>query len=398
MRKVLGSLAIAAVFAACGNANAQFAACTMSNRVVSDSGSTDPFNFVRMALRQDGRPFVVYTSAVTNSSAIYFYDCDDADCTTGHAVLLDASTNYLGAPGVAIRDSGFPAIVATYFGGIRFYDCGDAECASGGVNDVRAMQSAIFSDTPVALQANGNPAILYVDGVGARFGQLIINFCVDVACANTGSEAVLATPTTGLNISNLSLAFGSDGLPSATYLLGSTATNLYNYYIAHCADTACTSVTSTQISAPVGGSTPFRTALDIRSDETPIALDSQSSNRALLNCTTESCSTHAVIPLPSNAVGVPIGMKVLSGNRPAFALFGSLSVGAYACADAACSTGGAVQTASATSSISDADFVIDPAFEPAMSYIDAATDGLSIARCLGEEIFADGFDVGTPLP
>lgn len=394
MRRGLASLAIAATFVFSGNTQAQFAACTIQNRSLTDAG-TDPFNFTRLAVRQDGRPLIVYTSDVHNDSSLYVYDCDNPLCSSGHPVQLDTSTNYFGAPGIVIRSSGLPAIVASYFGGLRFYDCADTDCATVTNTDLRDQNNAILADDPVALQTNGNPAILYVDGsVTDRPGSLILRFCADVGCVAAGTETVLAVPPAQSEFSGLSLAFGSDGAPAATYLTSEGASNLNVYDIARCSDAVCTTVTNTQISAPTGTSIPTRSSLAIRSTLFPLALDSQSQNRALLDCANVGCTAANSALLPSSAVGTPVGLKLMADDRPAFGLFSSLSVGAYACATSACLTGAGVQIASAATDIRDADFALDNVSSPAMAYIDISTNVLGVARCYNaDEIFADGFDV-----
>lgn len=391
---VSAGLTFATLFSA-DNLHAQFAACTMQNRSLSDAG-VGPFNYTRVAVRgAGGRPLIVYTSDVNDNSSLYLYDCDDANCTAGHSIFIDKSTNYSGAPGIVIRGDGRPAVVATYLGGLKFYDCSDVECATVTSLMLRETHNSIFKNTPVVLQANGNPAVAYVDGLNTtRPGQLILRKCDDVGCATAGTEVVLATPPQASMFSFVSLSIGSDGSFAAAYLTTGGPSNLNTYNIARCSDASCASIVTAQMSQPIGNTSPSWTALTIRSDERPLALDNQASNRALLSCTTSGCATTSNILLPATAIGTPIGIGTLTGDIPAFALFGALSVGAYACADVGCTSGTAVQTTSATSTIRDADFVLDAAHGPAIAYIDAVTKALAIARCANDDVFVDGFDVG----
>lgn len=370
-------------------AQAQFAACTLANNALT-SGSV-PINHVRMTVRADGRPVLAYTNAVHNNASLYFYDCANAICSVGHALYLDTSTNYFGASGIVVRSDGRPAIVATNFGGLRFYDCADVDCDSFSTVDLRPTASAILSDTPVALQQNGYPVLLYIDGViTTRPLDLIVRFCADAGCVTAGSEQILASPPAMSGIGPLSLAIGSDGTLAATYLTSEGASNLNTYNIARCSDTACTTITNTQISAPVGNSTPSLTAVAIRSDQRPLALDSQASNMALLDCTTSACTAVVDRLLPEEATGLPLGLKVLPGDLPAFALFNPLMAGAFACADANCSTGSAVQTSTSATGIIDADFALDADSHPLIAYIDSDTNNLWLAGC--DVIFASGFE------
>ncbi|MDR3385981.1 MAG: hypothetical protein P4L92_02915 [Rudaea sp.] len=383
--------AIAACLAIPATANAQFNDCTLANSPLQTGA--DPINHVRLALRQDGRPVLAYSNAVHNNASLYFYDCANPTCSAGQSVYLDTSSNYFGSSGIVIRADGRPAVVASYFGGVRFYDCADADCGSVTVVDIRPTASAILSDIPIALQQNGNPVVLYVDGVtSARPLYLIAHFCTDAGCVAAGSEAVLAIPPAMSGFGALSLAVGSDGDPAATYLTSEGASNLNNYDLARCGDSMCMSVTNTQISAPVGTSTPAFTALAIRSDQRPLALDNQASNTALLDCTTSDCTAVVNRLLPPSAVGQPMGLKLLPGDLPAFALFNPSMVGAFACTDATCSGGASLQTTSPTTSIIDADFAVDSSPHPAIAYIDAGTSDLAIAGCYADLVFANGFE------
>jgi len=116
-------IAMAACLARPPAATAQFDACTLANNPLPIG--SDPIDHTRLALRQDGRPVLVYSNAVHNNSSLYFYDCANPACSAGHSVYLDASSNYFGASGIVVREDGRPAIVASYFGGVRFYDCAD---------------------------------------------------------------------------------------------------------------------------------------------------------------------------------------------------------------------------------------------------------------------------------
>ena len=393
-----GLSAVVALFHA-GDAASQFDTCVMVNAPLG--AGTDPINHVRLAVRGDGRPILVYTTDVHNDSSLYAYDCGDPACRSGHVVYLDTSSNYFGAPGIVIRGNGNPLISAQYFGGVNLYDCGDPECAAHSVTPIRATASAIFSDLPIVLQANGNPLLLYVDAVslgmgmpGSRPGQLIAHFCDDATCSDAGTEQVLAIPPgTSYGISELSLALDTDYVPAATYLTSEGASNLYTYSIARCYDAGCASVTNTQISAPVSNSTPTLTALSMRSDLRPLALDNQGNNRALLDCAAAACTSFDNRALPAAAAGQPLGLGILPGDRPAFALFGAQNVAAFACSDTTCASGGTLmQAASAQNDVLDGAFTLDANLRAAIAYIDFDTRALAAARCMPDPIFADGFE------
>ena len=382
-------LAAATLFV-CGEALAAFPACPLLNHDI-DTGA-DELGYVRMAVRADGRPLLVYTTAVHKASTLNLFDCNDASCTSGQLIPLDASYNYFGAPGIVIRGDGRPALIASWRGGTRYYDCQDTACASFIYNDIWPMNSDTLSDMPLALQPDGNPAFLYVDANlmdSPRPGYLIAHFCSDVACSGA-TEKTLAVPADQSTLSNLSLAIGADGIAVATYLASIGASNSYNYELARCADAACTSVANETVSAVVGGTQPYRTIAAVRSNGLPLALDTQSVHLALLDCTTASCSTFVDRALPVSAASQPVGLQLLADDVPAFVLFTAGSVGAFACADATCTSGSSVTAVSSTQSILDADFTLDAKHRPHIAYIDFDTRKLAAAGC--DIVFADGFE------
>jgi hypothetical protein len=372
--------------------HADFASCVLSNNPLVTGA--DPLNYVRFALRADGRPVLAYTSDVHNNSSLYLYDCANPSCSAGHVVYIDTTSNYFGAPGIVIRADGRPAIVASYFGGVRLYDCDDAHCSSYGVHVIFANSSGILNDLPTVLQTNGNPLFLYVDSsIGARPGQLIVHHCDDAVCDAPGTEQVLALPPMNAGFAMLSLRPDADGKPVATYLTSVGASNLYDIDIATCSDAACSSVTTAQLSAPVLDSTPTRTALAVRSDKRPLALDNQRNNRTLLDCTSAACMTADDRPLPASAVGQPLGLQLLSGDLPAFALFNAGTVAAFACSDGVCSSGTVHSASSATQAVLDGDFAVGADARPALAYIDFDARALAVAGCSNADlVFIDGFD------
>lgn len=390
-RRCLGiAIAAVTVFGSAA-AHADFAACTLTNQPLS--AGLDPINYVRLALRSDRRPLLAYSTDVHNAASLYLYVCENVACSAGHVRYLDTSSNYFGEPSVLVRSDGRPLIVGSFMGGIRLYDCVDSDCNDYGTHTIRGNGSGIFSDLPMRLQGNGNPALLYVDWViGPRSGQLIAHFCDDALCDNPGTEQVLAIPPLNSMFASLDLALDSGGKLAASYLTSEGTSNLYKYDIARCADVGCTNVGNTELSAPVSDSTPTRTVLAMRSSDRPLALDSQANNRALLDCTSNGCTAADNRLLPANMPGQPFGLTLLSGNLPAFAWSSAGKIGAYACADATCSSGHVLQADSATQDILDGDFAISVDARPVVAYIDFDTRTLAVAACDGDVVFKNGFD------
>ena len=131
--------------------------------------------------------------------------------------------------------------------------------------------------------------------------------------------------------------------------------------------------------------------MTIRSNQRPLALDNQSNNSALLDCTTSACTAVNNLLMPVTAVGQPVGVRLLGSDAPAFALFNPPSIGAFACTDSSCATGTTLQVTSTAASLLDADFVLSATLQPSIAYIDLNTGALAVAAC-EPDIFANGFE------
>jgi len=204
-------------------------------------------------------------------------------------------------------------------------------------------------------------------------------------------EQVLAMPPPATPMfSELSLALDADQHPAAAYLSSVGGSNLNTYNIARCGDAACTAVDNTQLAMPVGNGTPVRTALAIRSDRRPLALDSQAEHRVLLDCTSAACTASNDRTLGSS--GLPLGLKLLSGDLPAYASFSAGKVAANACADTLCAGADSRSADTPTASVLDGDFALDANARPAVAYIDFDTRQLAVAGCMADVVFVDGFE------
>ena len=129
----------------------------------------------------------------------------------------------------------------------------------------------------------------------------------------------------------------------------------------------------------------------VRSNHLPLVLDAQSTHLALLDCTTGSCAAFNDRALPVPATSQPVGLQLLANDVPAFALFAAGSAGAFACANATCTSGTPVSAATSTQSIVDADFALDSTHRPLIAYIDFDTRKLAAAGC-SDTVFAGGFE------
>jgi hypothetical protein len=191
----------------------------------------------------------------------------------------------------------------------------------------------------------------------------------------------------------MALAMSDQGVPVSAFYGTDGPSNSYGLNISVCSgNPICTTVTTTQIAAPVARFAPLHPAVVVRSDQRPMVLDDLPANPGLLDCTTAECNAATRHALPAGAVGQPLGLAIMPGDKPAFALFGDQTVGAFACADTSCSSGAAVTIASSQSQVQDGDFKLDSSRLPVIAYIDFNAKTLGLARCTSDTVFANGFE------
>jgi len=370
---------------------AAFPACTLS--LTSIDTSNVPIGFVRMALRADGRPLLVFNTDMANDTQLLVHDCANLACSSGTSYPFGYISSRFGDSGVVIRADNRPLLTTSYYGGLRLYDCNDASCLTASPTDIVAQSSAIRGDLPMLLQASGNPLLLYTSPFNsATPGALIAHFCDDVPCTGPGRDVLLATPPPQSQFAAYALALGAQGNPVASYLVSDGASTSYGNMISVCSgEPACSTITTTQISAPTGRLMPWHTALAIRSDARPLVLDNRTNDPALLDCDTPACTSVTRRSLPA-AAGQPLGLALMAGDRPAFARYRASLMSAWACDDAQCTSGSEVAITTSLDWVRDGDFKLDASQRPVITWINGDTRALWVARCLSDALFANGFD------
>ncbi|MBX3690370.1 hypothetical protein [Dokdonella sp.] len=389
-RKILALMVTAITLAGAGATQSAVAACDFSQTDLQVGASGTPIGHARIVMRPNDRPLLMISDDVQNTEALWVYSCANRQCSSGQATPIEVSTNYFQRSGIIVRSTGRPALVGTYFGGLRYYDCGEEDCSQVNVTELIPTQSGILGETPMALQANGTAAFIYVDSYsGARPGQLIYHACADDACSG-GAEKVLAIPPdSSSQISDLALAIDADGHPAATYLLSHGASNSTDHWIARCNDSACDNITHTMLAGTGALFSPSRTDLVIRSDRRPLALDSRNGlQRALLDCDDVSCSSATARPLPGDDL---FGLALTAGDLPVYGFFSPNWINAWTCTDAACGDGTLDQVGTPNATLREADFERGADGSLYVAYI-GPDSSLTFAACLADSIFADGFD------
>ena len=152
-------------------------------REVTGSGNSTS-NVIELALRDDGRPVLLYT--VSNQSDVHLFLCADLDCSSGTSRLLvdEASGTFLGGFSVVVGPGDRPIAMyaASAPGGAlqRFVRCDDSACTSASVHTLANRGNS--NATPLALRSDGRPVFIEADGVGLALG-----ICDSADCATVES-------------------------------------------------------------------------------------------------------------------------------------------------------------------------------------------------------------------
>lgn len=148
------------------------AACTQGQaREVTGSGNSTG-TVIELALRDDGRPVLLYT--VANQADVHLFLCDDVDCTSGTPRLLvdEAAGTYLDGFSVIVGPGDRPIAMyaANAPGGAlqRYVRCDDSACTAASVHTLANRGS--LSATPLALRSDGRPVFIDAGGPGLALG------------------------------------------------------------------------------------------------------------------------------------------------------------------------------------------------------------------------------------
>ncbi len=189
-----------------------------------------------LKLDAGGNPVIAYYDAADGDMKLVH--CNDADCDPAangpeSITSVDAAGRYLS---LALDAAGYPVISYLYYtadADLRLAHCNDANCA-GGDESIVAVDTPGFvgSETSLALDASGNPAISYFDQTNF---DLKLARCNDPNCAGN-DESLVSLPDAGYIGSNTSLALdGSDDPVIVFYDHLHTDLRLV-----HCNDAKCT--------------------------------------------------------------------------------------------------------------------------------------------------------------
>jgi len=155
-------------------------------REVSGSGNSTS-SVIELALREDGRPVLLY--AVSNLNQVYVFVCDDLDCSSGTQRLLVAEpspgSTFLSSFAIIVGPGDRPIVMYSLGSPDgneqRFVRCDDNECSSA---TARTIGSNInFFGQPLAVRNDGKPVF-----IESNFSSHSLGICDNADC--TGVERV----------------------------------------------------------------------------------------------------------------------------------------------------------------------------------------------------------------
>lgn len=231
---------------------------------------------IDLALRADDRALVVLRSTATFS--LDLYNCANIQCTSGSSASRISSPTEVA---IVVRSDGRPLLAAGSNGGLgespRFFDCADADCTTGSLRATSGVQYQGISN--MTLRANDR-AFLLSKPFGGSPG---IVSCNDANC--TGVQ----TTTLSACTSHLTgrLAMRPDGTPVAACVFSSSGQ--YALSLHDCSTSNCTAGSTRPV---LGfGRAGQAVAVAVRSDDRPVIAyyDEVNADLGLYVCATPQC-------------------------------------------------------------------------------------------------------------
>jgi hypothetical protein len=240
------------------------APCRTRSEAVDTAGQVGTYSSI--AIGTDGNPVISYFD-LTNLD-LKVARCNDPLCSGRDETLSTVdSTGIVGSDtSIAIGADGNPVISYLNYGNqdLRVARCNDAGCTGGDetLSTVDLTAGHNGSYTSLAIGTDGNPVISYSDGTN---DDLKVVHCNDPAC--TGGGELLSIVDSGGDVGTFSsIAIGADGNPVISYL---DATN-GDLKVAHCNDPACAGNNETLTAVDSVGNDGYETSLAIGTDGNPV--------------------------------------------------------------------------------------------------------------------------------
>ena len=230
-------------------ANCQAVDCSLSVHVYPIERAGNVGSYSSIAIGADGMPIVsYYESTIDDGSGgslegfLKVAHCGDSTCSNlnqitavfnrgpGYMAGLNASSA-IGSDGrliIAFDDVGPGSAVD-----VTVLHCDDIDCSGNTTNSILDASPVDVSDPSVAIGSDGLPIISYYDG---QFGELRVAHCGNLDCSAGNTVSVI--DESGDVGKGSSIAIGVDGRPVISYV---DSTQGY-LKVAHCANIDCSQV------------------------------------------------------------------------------------------------------------------------------------------------------------
>lgn len=221
-----------------------------------------------IAIGADGLAIIAHTDLTNHRGRVTH--CADVLCSSATSTSPIAEAGF--SASIAVLPNGLPVIAYQDGLQLRIAYCADAECTAATSKTVAANPGGADS-TRIALDAGGRPVILWSDD-----GSTGLTVCADVGCT---SHVTRAMP----DLSSISLAIGTDGLPLAAGHFSAQGTAV----VVHCNDATCTTSTTTTVDAT--GDVGEYIAIAIGADSLPVMSyrDTTNADLRVTKCLSRSC-------------------------------------------------------------------------------------------------------------
>ena len=171
--------------------------------------------YTSIAIGADGNPVISYYDGTNDSLKVAH--CGNASCSSGNTLTTVDSTDSVGRyTSIAIGTDNNPVI--SYADGTNFdlkvAHCGDTSCSAGNTITTVFSTNTVGEDSSIAIGTDGNPVISFFDSTN---GNLKVAHCGNASCSAGNTIRTVESPP---NIEGIdtSIAIGADGNPVISYL------------------------------------------------------------------------------------------------------------------------------------------------------------------------------------